>query len=60
MKNRKQPPSWDSPAELWDMALGPDWTFFVGKPGVGNANSSLPVTSAQAAELSELWARAPF
>eukprot|EP00972_Heterocapsa_arctica_P056277 8302776-Heterocapsa_arctica.AAC.1 len=59
MRNRKHPPAWNPPAELWHMALSPDWILFAGKPGVGNAKSTLPCKSAQAAELSELWAQAP-
>eukprot|EP00972_Heterocapsa_arctica_P021760 3200019-Heterocapsa_arctica.AAC.1 len=37
MKNRKQPPEWDSPAELYDRMLSPNWKFTAGRPGVGAA-----------------------
>eukprot|EP00971_Amphidinium_carterae_P042506 835517-Amphidinium_carterae.2 len=48
-KNRRQPPSDDVPAELYDMLLSKNWRLYPGREGVGICNAFAKHTSEQLA-----------
>ena len=56
MPNRKQPPEWDSPTEVWDMLMMPRWTLFQDRQGISEGMSKLPQNSEEIANMGSEWA----